>query len=140
MWDTAVLVMRHWLGRGPGQDQKLYQGLTTIGKYTPAHAATIMQLLHSFGEADLVRPELYEMLVRYMGHDALGIRGLAHWHLSRLVPEGKKIGFDPLAPKEEREKARAQWKELVEKEIAAGELPRKPKAPAPTAPEKPTKN
>jgi hypothetical protein len=125
MWDTAVLVMRHWIGRGPGQDQKLYQGLMTVGKYTPAHAATIMQLLHSFGEADLARPELYEMLVRYMGHDALGIRGLAHWHLYRLVPEGQKIGFDPLAPKEQREKARAEWKKLVEQEIAAGQLPRK---------------
>ncbi len=139
LWDTAVLVMRHWIGRGPGQDQRLYQGLTTIARNTPAHAATIMQLLHSFGEADLARPELYEMLVRYMGHDALGIRGLAHWHLSRLVPEGKDIGFDPLAPKEQREKARAEWKALVEKEIAAGQLPRKSTPPVVKSPEKPTK-
>jgi hypothetical protein len=139
MWDTAVIVLRHWIGRGPGQDQKLYQGLTTIGRYTPAHAATIMQLLHSFGETDLARPELYEMLVRYMGHDALGIRGLAHWHLSRLVPEGRQIGFDPLAPKEQREKARAEWKQLVEKEIAAGELPRQPNSSKKKAPEKSAK-
>lgn len=133
MWDTAVLVMRQWIGRGAGQDRRLYQGLMTVGKYTPAHAATVMQLLHSFGEADLARPELYEMLVRYMGHEALGVRGLAHWQLYRLVPEGQKIGFDPLAPREQREKARAEWKELVEKEIAAGQLPRKsrPTAPAP---------
>jgi hypothetical protein len=41
------------------------------------------------------------------------------------VPEGQKIGFDPLAPKEQREKARTRWKELVEQEIAAGQLPRK---------------
>jgi hypothetical protein len=139
MWDTAVIVMRHWLGRGPGQDQKLYQGLMTIGKYTPAHAATIMQLLHSFGEADLARPELYEMLVRFMGHDALGVRGLAHWHLYRLVPEGKEIGFDPLAPKDQREKARAEWKKLIDKEIAAGQLPRKTRPPTPAAPEKSAK-
>jgi len=98
-----------------------------------------MQLLHSFGENDLARPELYEMLVRYMGHDALGIRGLAHWHLSRLVPEGRKINFDPLAPKEQREKARAEWKALVEKEIAAGQLPRRTKASADKAPEKSAK-
>jgi hypothetical protein len=139
MWDTAVVVLRHWMGRGPGQDQKLYQGLTTVGRYTPAQAKTVLQLLHSFGEADLARPELYEMLVHYMGHEAFGVRGLAHWHLYRLVPEGRKINFDPLAPKEEREKARAQWKELVEKEIAAGQLPRKPRRAAAQASEKPTK-
>jgi hypothetical protein len=139
MWDTAVIVMRHWIGRGPGQDQRLYQGLMTVGKYTPAHAATVLQLLHSFGEADLARPELYEMLVRYMGHDALGIRGLAHWHLSRLVPEGKDIAFDPLAPKDQREKARAEWKALVEKEIADGKLPRKTRPPARPTPEKSAK-
>jgi hypothetical protein len=139
MWDTAVLVLRHWMGRGPEQDRKLFQGLTTVGKYTPAQAKTVMQLLHSFGEADLARPELYEMLVHYMGHDAFGVRGLAHWHLYRLVPEGRKINFDPLAPKEQREKARAQWKELVEEKIAAGELPRKPRPAAAQAPEKPTK-
>jgi hypothetical protein len=139
LWDTAIIVMRHWLGRGAGQDMKLYHGLTTIGRYTPAHAATIMQLLHSYGEDDLARPELYEMLVRYMGHDALGIRGLAHWHLYRLVPEGQKFNFNPLAPKEEREKARAEWKKLIDKEIAAGRLPRKHKPAAAKAPEKSAK-
>jgi hypothetical protein len=139
MWDTAIIVMRHWLGRGPGQDMKLYQRLIDIGHYTPAHAATVMQLLHSPGEADMARPELYEMLVRYMGHDALGIRGLAHWQLYRLVPEGQKIGFNPLAPKEDREKARAEWKKLIDKEIAAGELPRKSKPADKKAPAKPTK-
>jgi hypothetical protein len=139
MWDTAVIVVRHWLGRGPGQDLKLYQRLTGVAKYTPAQAGTLMQLLHSFGETDLARPELYEMLVRYMSHDKLGIRGLAHWHLYRLVPEGQKIGFNPLAPKEEREKARAEWKALVEKEIAAGELPRQHNSSKKKAPEKPAK-
>jgi hypothetical protein len=139
MWDTAVIVMRHWLGRCPGQDKKLYEGLTTVGHYTPAHAATIMQLLHSFGEDDMAHPELYRMLVRYMGHDALGIRGLAHWHLVRFVPEGQQIGFNQLAPKEEREKARAEWQKLIEKKIAAGELPPRHKPAAKKAPEKSAK-
>jgi hypothetical protein len=138
-WDAAVIVLRHWLGRCPGQDQKLYGLLTAPGRYTPAHAATMLQLLHSFGENDLARPELYLMLVRYMGHDALGIRGLAHWHLYRLVPEGQKIDFNQLAPKEEREKARAVWQKLVEKKLAAGELPPGHKPPAKPAPKKSAK-
>src|SRR5205085_1161548 len=25
VWEAGVLALRHWIGRGPGQDQKLYQ-------------------------------------------------------------------------------------------------------------------
>jgi hypothetical protein len=81
--------------------------------------------LHSFGEAELAQPELYTTLVRYLDNDSLGIRGLAHWHLVRLVPAGKQIEFNPLDPKEQRDKARAQWKKLIDEKIAKGELPPK---------------
>ena len=27
IWDAAIVAMRNWIGRGPGQDQKLYQRL-----------------------------------------------------------------------------------------------------------------
>jgi hypothetical protein len=127
LWDTGVLVLRHWIGRGPGQDLRLYQGLIDKRQYSPAHAETVLQLLHSFGDADLARPETYQMLVSYLGHDKLGVRGLAHWHLYRLVPEGQEIGYNPLAPKEERDRARARWKKLIDKVIAGGQLPPKPK-------------
>jgi hypothetical protein len=124
-WDLAVVVIRHWLGRGPGQDQRLYRYLTEKRKVPPAQAATILQLMHSFSEEDLTQPEVYRMLVRYLDNDRLGIRGLAFWHLVRLVPDGREIHYDPLASKEERDKAYAQWKKLVEDKIAQGKLPLK---------------
>lgn len=128
VWDRAVIVVRHWLGRRPGQDQILYQRLLDKRGFKPAQAAGVMQLLHSFGEAERAQPELYTTLVRYLDNDVLGIRGLAHWHLVRLVPAGKEIGYNPLDPKEQRDKARAQWKKLIEEKIAKGELPPKPQA------------
>jgi hypothetical protein len=128
-WDRAVVVIRHGLGRGPGRDQELYRYLVDQRGIKPAHAATILQLLHSPGDEELEQPELYRMLVRFLDHDRLGIRGLAHWHLSRLVPAGNKFGYNPLAAKDERDKAQAQWKKLVEDMLAKGELP--PKSPIP---------
>jgi hypothetical protein len=124
-WDRAVVVMRHWLGRGPGQDQLLYRRLIEKRGFTPTHAATLLQLLHSFGETDLAQPELYKMLVKFLDHEKMGVRGLAHWHLSRLVPAGKKFDYNPNDPKEKRDKARAQWKKLIDDMIAKGQLPPK---------------
>jgi hypothetical protein len=124
-WDRAVVVLRSWLGRGRGQDQVLYRRLIEIRKLPPARAQTIMQLLHSFGDDDLAQPEVYKMLVQYLNHEGFGIRGLANWHLVRLVPAGQKIGFNPLAPKAERDKARAEWEKLIDDMLAKGELPRK---------------
>jgi hypothetical protein len=124
-WDRAVVVVRHWLGRKPGQDQILYQRLIEKRGYKPAQAAGIMQFLHSFGDAELAQPELYTTLARYLTNDVLGIRGLAHWHLVRHVPSGKSIGYNPLDPKEQRDKAAEQWKKLIDDLIAKGELPPK---------------
>lgn len=120
-WDAAVPALRHWLGRAPGQDQKLYRALLARG-FPAGQAATVLQGLHSFGDADLARPELYELLIDYLTHDRLAIRGLAYWHLVRLVPEGKSIGYDPFAPKEAREQAARRWREL----IPTGTVPQKP--------------
>jgi hypothetical protein len=124
-WDRAVVVVRNWLGRGPGQDQLIYRRLVERRKIPPAQAETILQLLHSFGDTDLAQPELYKMLVKYLDHEAFGIRGLAHWHLVRLVPAGKKFAFNALDPKPERDKARDEWKKLIEGMLARGELPPK---------------
>jgi hypothetical protein len=122
-WDRAVVVLRHWLGRGAGQDQRLYRDLIDKHGFTPTHAATLLQLLHSFGDTDLAQPELYKMLVRFLDHEKIGIRGLAHWHLTRLVPAGKKIAYNPNDPKDKRDKARDQWKKLIDDLLAKGQLP-----------------
>jgi hypothetical protein len=128
-WDWAVVVVRQWIGRGPGQDQVIYKFLLDQRKMTPAQAKTIMQLMHSFGDTDLAQPELYKMLVRFLDHDRLGIRGLSHWHLVRLVPAGKEFKFNPLDPKDQRDKARDQWKKLIDEMLKKGELPPKSAKP-----------
>src|SRR5438445_5536026 len=124
VWDAGVLALRHWIGRGPGQDQKLYKGLIEVAKYPPAEAAIVLNLLHSFGDHDLANPETYESLIDFMESDRLAIRGLAHWHLYRLVPAGQKIDYDPLAPKEQRDRAVEEWRKL----IPSGQLPPKEKS------------
>jgi hypothetical protein len=126
VWDNGVLALRHWIGRGPGQDQLLYDGLMRRGGYAPAQAETILQLLHSFGEAELARPETYEALIDYLDSDVLPLRGLAYWHLSRLVPAGKKLGYSPVESKDRREAAVRQWREL----IPNGKLPPRPRPEA----------
>ncbi len=115
VWQNGILVMRHWIGRGPGQDLALYNRIVKEGKVPPVHAETIVQLLHSFGEEELAEPETYQTLIDYLEHPVLGIRGLAYWHLERLVPQGKAFGYDPLAPQDKREAAIAKWRQLIPK-------------------------
>jgi hypothetical protein len=124
VWENGVLALRHWIGRGPGQDQILYKRLIEVGKYKPIQAETVMQLLHSFGDSELAEPETYQTLIDYLDHDALAIRGLAYWHLSRLVPKGKALGYHPMDPKEAREAAIQKWRQLIPK----GRVPPPPKA------------
>lgn len=124
-WDRAVVVLRNLLGRGPGMDQLLYRRLIERRKVPPERAETILQLLHSFGDDDLAQPEVYRTLVKYLDHEGFAIRGLAHWHLVRLVPAGQKFAFNALDPKPERDKARDEWKKLIESMLARGELPPK---------------
>jgi hypothetical protein len=119
VWENGVEALRQWIGRCPGQDQLLYKRLIEVAHYKPIQAETIMQLLHSFGDSDLAEPETYQTLIDYLDHDTLAIRGLAYWHLSRLVPEGKKFGYNPADPKEKREAAIQKWRQLIPK----GHLP-----------------
>ena len=112
VWDNAVLALRHWIGRAPGQDQMLYQGIIDAKVFTPREAETALELLHDFSDDDLARPVTYEMLINLLDSDKRFIRGLAYWHLSRLVPEGKKFGYDPFGPQEARDAAVKKWKEL----------------------------
>jgi hypothetical protein len=111
--EWGVLALRHWIGRGPGQDQKLFEKLLKMKGYTPVDAETCMELLHSFGEAEVARPELYETLIDYLGHEKLAIRDLAYWHLVRLAPAGAPINYDPQAAEGSRDLAIARWRKLI---------------------------
>jgi hypothetical protein len=111
--ELAIEALRHYIGRGPGQDQRIYLVLTDQRKYTPAQATIFVQLLHSFGELDLSQPETYATLIAYVKHARPAIRELAKWHLTRLVPGGNQIKYDPAGPIAEQEKAYQEWKRLV---------------------------
>jgi hypothetical protein len=86
-------------------------------------AETVVDLLHSFGENDLARPETYETLIDYMEGDRILIRALANWHLMRLVPEGQEFKFNPAGDKKDRDEAVKKWRKL----IPVGKLPPPPK-------------
>jgi len=120
---TAVLALRHWIGDTAGRDRRLYQFLIDRSGYSRARATTVLQLLHSAFPVD--EPDTYETLIAYLRHDNLGVRELAWWHLSRLVPEGVSVPYDPAASDAERAKSYAAWKALV----PSGSLPtrKKPK-------------
>lgn len=124
VWENAVIALRHWLGRGPRQDQILYQLMIRHPKkkMLPAHAQTLIQLLHGFDEETQNNPILYDGLIHLLTHDRLGIRGLAAWHLHHLAI-APDIPFNPLADAKEQEKIQQAWRKL----IPDGKLPPEPK-------------
>lgn len=121
--DVAVLALRHWIGREPGHDLKLYNYLMKR-EYSQKHAEQVMNLLHSFDETETSRPELYELLIMGLNHPRIEVRHLAHWHLIRLAPIGKDIPYDAGAEEKERQQAIKAWQEKV----PAGQMPPEPKS------------
>jgi hypothetical protein len=121
IWDNTVRTLRHWIGRGPGQDQILYKRLTELHGYKPSEAETVLYFLHTPDDVETSCRETYDMLIDHLNSNRPAIRGLAYWHLYRLVPEGRNIPFDRLASKEDLARARAEWKKL----IPDGQLPPK---------------
>jgi hypothetical protein len=118
-WDFGVTVVRHWLGRGPGQDQKLYVALVNDRGYDAPSARLVLQLLFGFSKEDLAQPETFDVLIEYLRHDRAAIRNLAAWHLIRLVPQGKSIPYKPDGTKADAEAAYKAWRKL----IPPGQLP-----------------
>jgi hypothetical protein len=118
-WEFGITVLRHWLGRSRGQDQRYYEILTTTRGYSSGQAQIIVQLLFGFSGDDLMQPETYEVLIDYLIHEKPAIRNLAAWHLVRLVPQGKSIPFKPDGTAAEAEATYAAWKKL----IPSGRLP-----------------
>lgn len=110
--DFGVTVLRHWLGRSRGQDQRLYEGLKARG-YSEDEARTVLQLLFGFSAEDATFPETYEVLIEYLVHAKPAVRNLAAWHLVRLAPQGKAIPFKPDGTDDDARKCRDEWKKLV---------------------------
>lgn len=121
--EHAIVVLRHWLGRGSGQVKALLQTLAERKKLPAARAQTTLHLLFGFDQHERERPETYQLLIHCLDHSALPVRELAHWHLVRLAPAGKDIGFDAAAPEAQRHAAVGRWQAL----IPEGQLPPEPK-------------
>jgi hypothetical protein len=117
--EHAILVLRHWLGREPGQAERLFAKLTKEKHLSEVQARSVLQLLIGFDQDDRGRPETYEMLIEYLRHSKQPVRALAHWHLVRLVPEGREIAYDPSGSEAERTRGFERWQAL----IPPGQLP-----------------
>ncbi len=128
--DDSVIALRHWIGREPGQDAKLWNYLVNTRKYTEGQADQALDLLHSPSKAELSRPEYFEHLVLLLGAKRDLPRILAYWHLSRLMPEGSNIGYNPLGSPETRKVAAARWANLLAKDKSGLQ---KPKGKGPSA-------
>jgi hypothetical protein len=111
--EQAVLVLRHWLGRDKGQVKALTTKLLERKKLSPTQALSLVQLLVGFDAREREQPQTYMLLIDYLKHSQLPVRHLAHWHLVRLAPEGKKITYDPAGSEAQRHKAIERWLELI---------------------------
>lgn len=126
--EQAVLTLRTWIGRQPGQLTKLYDYLTKEKKYTPVQGRTVAQLLRGFDDDDRKEPHIYQLLIDGMEFaPQLSIRELAYWNLTRLAPAGQQIAYDAAASQEARSQAAAAWRKL----IPDGQLPPAPKKVVP---------
>lgn len=124
--ETAVVALRHWLGREQGQDKKLRQALEEK-RYSPIPADTILQLLHTFAPRERGDKQTYVVLIDYLRHDSTAIRQLAYWHLVNLVPDSRKIPYDPGASAGQNAVGYEQWRKLLDE----GKLPPRQAPPPP---------
>jgi hypothetical protein len=123
--EAAEASLRQWLGHSADADQMLYRQIAA--KYRPAAANIIMELLHPYSDRQKAQPETYEALIAFLKHDLLPIRKLAYSHLVALVPQGRKIAYDPAGSPAQRSAGYDQWKKL----IPTGKLPPLPSTTAP---------
>jgi hypothetical protein len=125
--DTAIVVVRHWLGREPGQWGRLYNYLTNVESNTPTQAKNLIYLFNGLEAEKRQQPETYQLLIEALNHKKMRTRELARWHLVRLAPDGKSIAYDAASGEAQRLEAIAAWRRL----IPEGELPPPPKKSPP---------
>ena len=112
-------MIRHWLGREPGQSIRFFEHLTKAEKYTPIQAKNLIHLFNGIEAEKRRQPGTYDLLIQALDHGKMPARELAHWHLVRLAPDGKSIAYDAAGTEAQRQEAIAAWRRL----IPEGELP-----------------
>ena len=141
--DEGIIALRHYLGRAPGVDQAFYKFLMShqINNqpvFKPSQAEALIDLVYGFNEEQKAQPTTYSYLLKQLSNKRQAFRGLAIWHLERLVPDGQKIGYDPTDEESARELSIKKWrdkltelKKLPEPPPAAKPPVAKPAAPKP---------
>ncbi len=118
--DTAIVSLRHWMGRSPGQAQKLYDFMTETRGIPKIKTRILMNLLDGFDDEQIARPLTYELLILFLDSKDLAIREISWWHLQRLARVGS-VKYDPAGDPA----ARAQAIEQIRKIIPRGKLPQR---------------
>ncbi len=129
MRTSAFLALRNWIARRSENSLALHQVLEQRKSYSENQADAVLQMLHSFSQADAVNPETYNQLFRWLNSEKLSIREMAFWHLEGLDPDGVKIAaYNPVV-QEGREAAISRWrKRLTDGKI----IPKPAKQSSPT--------
>lgn len=117
--EMAILVLRHYVGRGEKEMENLFRFLTGTAKRTPVQASLLLELLLGFTQEQRYQPATYDVLLRLLDHPRLGVRELAHWHLVRLVPLETPIAYNAAGSEKDRQESLRRWREA----IPEGELP-----------------
>jgi hypothetical protein len=118
----AILVVRGWIGHGPGQLHKLETAFGTLG-LSKTDIESLLHLFLGFDAEEQHQPVTYQLLIEGLHHSKLLVRELSYWHLQRMAPAGRSIAYDPAGTSEQIQAGVRQWREL----IPAGKLPPAPK-------------
>lgn len=103
--------LQQWLTNGREYDYLL---LDVVRKnYRKTESLNILSLFHPTSAKDALKPETYEHLIENLNNDLLPIRALSHMHLFVLVPEGRKIFYDPAVEAPIRMRAVREWLTIV---------------------------
>jgi len=112
--EQAILTLRHWLGRAPGQVKTLRVAMLKSKQFSLLQVKTTMQLLFGFDDEDRARPAVKELLAVLLDHKNVGIRELAHWHLVRIEPKGRDIPYDAAGSADQRQQAIERWRQVLQ--------------------------
>jgi hypothetical protein len=102
----------HYLGLNAKNDEKLLRALAAKN-YAPAHAHTVMQLLHGFSQEQWEDPATRAAVADYLNHDKLLIRHLTYLLLMELEPGGATISYRPTADVGQRERGAEEWRRFL---------------------------
>jgi hypothetical protein len=96
---VALLALRAWTGREPGQGRMLYRYLQDRQGWSASDALDFLTLLDGYPEDRLADPKTYETLISLLRSRRPALRQLAVWQLVLLAPaESSQVKSDIATP------------------------------------------